>query len=160
MTRAFAVWKAPADLGSKRSKIGWLINRKRKVFIRAIHTGSKAYPESAKRSTFGSRLAGIFQKELAFEAQNISTASIPYDDLEPISRYPTIDSQPIVLGFSLSPYYFSCTASTRFVVNVFRQLVDFVHDNQGWDQYVALTTLVDHSLAPVRDSWRFSSLLA
>ena len=41
------------------------------------------------------------------------------------------------------------------MVNVFRQIVDFVHDNQGWDQYVARPTPVDHSLAPVSDSWRF-----
>ena len=105
--------------------------------------------------TFGSRVAGIFQETLASEAQDISTASIPYDDLESISRYPTIDSQPIVLGFSLPPYYFSCTASTKFVVNLFCQLISFVHDNQAWDQYVTRPTPVDYSLAPVRDSWRF-----
>ena len=109
--------------------------------------------------TFGFRVAGIFQEKLASEAQNISTALIPYDDPESISRYPTIDSLPIVLGFSLPLYYFSCTASTKFVVNVFRQLVDFVHDNQGWDHYVARPTPVDHSLTPVSDSWGFSSLL-
>ncbi len=109
--------------------------------------------------TFGSRVSGIFQERLASEAQGISTASIPYDDLESISRYPTIDSQPIVMGFSLPPYYFSCTASTKFVVNVFCQLVSFVHDNQAWDQYVVQRIPLDYSLAPVRVSWRFSSLL-
>jgi len=111
-------------------------------------------------NTLGSRVAGIFQEKLASEAQNISTASIPYDDPESISRYPTIDSQPIVLGFSLPPYYFSCTASTKFVVNVFCQLVSFVHDNQAWDQYVTRPTRVGYSLAPVRDSWRFPALPA
>ena len=110
------------------------------------------------RDTFGFRVASIFQEKLSSEAQNVSTASIPYDDPESISRYPTIDSQPIVLGFSLPPYYFSCTSSTNFVVNVFRQLVEFVHDNQGWDQYIDRPTPVDYSLAPVRDSWGFSYL--
>jgi len=110
--------------------------------------------------TFGFRLAGIFQDKLASEAQTISTASITYDDLESISQYPTIDSQPILVGFSLPPYYFSCTASTKFVVNVFCQLVSFVHDNRAWSQYIAEATPVGYSLAPVRDSWRFSSLLA
>jgi len=109
--------------------------------------------------TFGFRLAGIFQDKLASEAQNISTTSITYDDLECTSRYPTIDSQPIVVGFSLPPYYFSCTASTKFVVNVFCQLVSFVHDNRAWHQYIARDP-VGYSLAPVCDSWRFSSLLA
>ena len=107
--------------------------------------------------TSGSRVAGVFQEILASEAQDIPTASIPYYDLESISLH---DSQPIVVGFSLPPYYFSCTASTKFVVNVFCQLVSFVHDNQAWDEYVTRPTLVDNSLAPVRDSWRFSSLLA
>ena len=110
--------------------------------------------------TFGFCVAGIFQKKVASEAQNISTASIPYNDLESISRYPTFESQPIVVGFSLPPYYFSCTASTKFVVNVFCQLVSFVHENQALDQYIARPTPVDYSLAPVRDPWRFSSLLA
>jgi len=107
--------------------------------------------------TFGFRLAGIFQDKLASEAQNISTASITYDDLESISRYPTIDSQPILVGFSLPPYYFSCTASTKFVVNVFCQLVTFVHDNRAWHEYIAEAPPVGYSLAPVCDSWRFSS---
>ena len=44
------------------------------------------------------------------------------------------------------------------MVNVFRQLVDFVHDTQGWDQYIARPTPVDHSLASVRDFWQFSFL--
>jgi len=109
--------------------------------------------------TFGFRLAGIFQNKLASEAQTISTASITYDDLESISRYPTIDSQPIVVGFSLPPYYFSCTASTKFVVNVFGQLVSFVHDNRAWNQYIAESTPVGDSVTLVRDSLRFSSLL-
>ena len=105
--------------------------------------------------TFGSLVSGIFQEKLASEAQDISTISIPYDDLESVSRYPTIDSQPIIIGFSLPPYYFSCTASTKSVVNVFRQLVSFVHDNQAWGQYVARHIPVDYSLAPVCASWRF-----
>ena len=104
--------------------------------------------------TFGFRLAGIFQEALASETQNISTTSIPYDDPESISRYPTIKSQPIILGFSLPPYHFSCTASTKFVVDVFCQLVSFVGDNQAWDEYVTRSTPADYSLAPVRDSWR------
>ena len=105
--------------------------------------------------TFGSLVSGIFQEKLASEAQDISTASIPYDDLEAIPRYPTIDSQPIIVGFSLPPYYFSCTASTKLVVDVFCQLVSFVHDNQAWDLYVNRRTPVYYSLTPVRDSWRF-----
>ena len=111
--------------------------------------------------TFGSLVSGIFQEKLASEAQDISTASIPYDDLESISRYPTIDSQPIIVGFSLPPYYFSCTASTKFVVDVFCHLVSFVHDNQAWDQYVTRSASIDSlipaidPLIPVRDSWRF-----
>ena len=109
--------------------------------------------------TFGSRVAGVFQETLASEAQDIPTASIPYNDLESISRYPTIDSQPIVVGFSLPPYYFSCTASTKFVVNVFCKLVSFVHNNQAWDEYVTRPTPVDYSLAPVRASWQFSASL-
>ena len=105
--------------------------------------------------TFGFRLAGIFQEALASEAQNISTASIPYDDLESISQYPTIKSQPILLGFSLPPYHFSCTASTKFVVDVLCQLVSFVSDNEAWSEYVSRSTPVDYSLAPVRDPWCF-----
>ena len=107
--------------------------------------------------TFGFRAAGIFRETLTSEAQDIPTASIPYDDLESISRNPTIDPPPIIVGFSLPPYYFSCTASTKFVVNVFCQLVSFVHDNQAWDEYVARPIPIDYSLAPVRASWRFSS---
>jgi hypothetical protein len=99
--------------------------------------------------TFGFRLAGIFQNKLASEAQDISTASITYRDLESISQYPVIDSQPILVGFSLPPYYFSSTVSTKFVVNLFCQLVSFVHDNQAWDQYISPLRL---SLTPVRDS--------
>jgi len=98
-------------------------------------------------NTFGFRLAGIFQNKLASEAQNLSTASITYHDLESISRCPTIDSQPIVAGFSLPPYYFSCTASTKFVVNVFCQLVSFVHDNRAWRQYIDWATLVGDAYA-------------
>jgi len=109
--------------------------------------------------TFGFHLAGIFQDKLTPEAQNISTASITYDDLESISQYPTIDSQRILVGFSLPPYYFSCTASTKFVVNVFCELVTFVHDNRAWNQYIAEATPVGDSVNLVRDSWRFSSLL-
>jgi len=111
--------------------------------------------------TIGFRVAGIFQKALASETQDISIASIPYEDLETISRYPTIGPQPIVVGFSLPPYYLSCTSSTKFVVNVFCQLVSFIHENQAWDQYVTQPTPVpDYSLAPVRESWRFPALLA
>jgi len=110
--------------------------------------------------TFVFRLAGVFQDKLASEAQNISTASITYDDLESVSRYPTIDSQPIVEGFSLPPYYFSCTASTKFVVNVFCQLVTFVHDNQAWAKYISWAMPVGRSLAPVRDSRQFPSSIA
>jgi len=106
--------------------------------------------------TFGFRLAGIFQNKLASEAQTISTASITYDDLESISQYPTIDSQPILVGFSLPPYYFSCTASTNFVVNVFCHLVTFVHDDRAWHEYIAGAP-VGYSLAPVCGSWRSSS---
>jgi hypothetical protein len=102
--------------------------------------------------TFGFHLAGIFQNKLASEAQDISTASITYDDLESISQYPTIDSQPIVVGFSLPPYYFSGTASTKFVVNVFCQLVSFVRDDQAWRQYIIRTTRVGRSPTQVRDS--------
>ena len=103
----------------------------------------------AASDTFGFRLAGIFQQALAAEAQDIPTSSIPYDDLEMISQYPTVNSPPIIVGFSLPPYYLSCTASTKFVVNVFCQLVSFVHDNQAWDQYVAQPTPVVYSLVPV-----------
>jgi hypothetical protein len=110
--------------------------------------------------TPGFRVAGIFHEALASEVQDISTVSMPYDDLESISLYPTVESQPIILGFSLPPYYFSYTASTKFVVNVFCQLVSFVHNNQEWDTYVTRPTPVNYSLAPVRDSRQFSSLLA
>jgi hypothetical protein len=110
--------------------------------------------------TFGFRLAGILQEALASEAQDISTASMPYDDLESISRFPTIKSQPIILGFSLPPCYFSYTASTKFVVDVFCQLVSFVNDNQAWGKYGIWPTRVNYSPAPVRDSWRIFSLLA
>jgi hypothetical protein len=109
--------------------------------------------------TIGFRVAGMFQEVLATEAQYISTDSIPYDDLESVSEYPAIESQPIVVGFSLPPYYFSCTASTKFVVNVFCQLVSFVHDNGAWDMYVTRPNPVDYSLAPVRDSCPSPSLL-
>ena len=105
--------------------------------------------------TFGFRLAGIFQEALASEAQNISTASMPYVDPESISRYPSIKSQPIVLGFSLPPYHFSCTASTKFVVDVFCQLVSFVGDNRAWGEYVNRSIPANYFLAPVCDSWRF-----
>ena len=103
---------------------------------------------------FGFRLAGIFQEALASEAQNISTASIPYDDPESNSKYPTSKSQPIIMGFSLPPYHFSCTASTNLVVDVFCQLVSFIGDNWAWSEYASRSTPVDYSLAPVRDSWR------
>jgi hypothetical protein len=141
--------------------------------LTSFHTADSARRECASNAsagaggvvnvacgTFGYRLAGIFQEALASEAQDISTASIPYDDLESISRYPTIKSQPIILGFSLPPCYFSYTASTKFVVDVFCQLVSFVHDNQAWGKYVTRLTVADYSLAPVRDSWRFPFLLA
>ena len=82
---------------------------------------------------------------------------MPYEDPESISQYPTIKSQPIILGFSLPPYYLSCTASTKFVVDVFCQLVFFVRDNRAWNDY---NSPVDYSLAPVRDSRRSSSLFA
>jgi len=101
--------------------------------------------------TIGLRVAGIFQEALASEAQEIPSVSMPYEDLESISRYPTIGSRPIVLGFSLPPYYFSCTSSTKFVVNLFCQLVSFVHDNQAWDRYVARPTPIAY-LTPVRGS--------
>lgn len=78
------------------------------------------------------------------EAQDISIESIPYDDLESVSRYPTIQPQPqpIILGFSLPPYYFSCTASTNVVVNVFCQLVSFIYETEAWDEYITKSTPV------------------
>ena len=74
---------------------------------------------------------------------------MPYDDPESIPQYPTIKSQPIILGFSLPPYYLSCTPSTKLVVDVFCQLVFFVHDSRAWHYYYIP---VDYPLAPVRDS--------
>ena len=112
-------------------------------------------------NTFGSRAAGAFQETLASEAQSISTESMPYDDLESTSRYPTIKSQPILLGFSLPPYYFSYTASAKFVVDVFCQLVSFVHDHQAWDHYVTGSISTDYSaLVSVRVSSPISSFCA
>ena len=98
-------------------------------------------------SGFG--VANAFHDVLASEAQKISTASIPYEDLESI---PNTQSQPIVLGFSLPPYNFSCTASTRLVINVFYQLVSFVHDHAAWDNYANQSSSPDYTLARVRDS--------
>ena len=43
------------------------------------------------------------------------------------------------------------------MVDVFCQLVTFVHDNRAWRQYFVGAPPVGHSLAPVCDSWRFSS---
>jgi hypothetical protein len=107
----------------------------------------------AASDTIRSRVAGIFHRGLVSEAQDISTASkFSYGDPES-----TLNSQPIILGFSLPPYYFSYTASTRLVVDVFCQLVSFVEDNQAWDMYVTPPTPVDYS---VRDSWPFSSFPA
>ena len=108
-------------------------------------------------NTLGFRLAGAFQTTLVSEAEDISTYSIPYNDPESDSRYPTIHSQPIIFGFSLPPYYFSYTASIKFVVDMFCQLVSFVCDHQAW--YMILTGLppTDYSLVPVCDSSPSSS---
>ena len=84
------------------------------------------------------------------EAQDISSALIPYEDLELTSQYPTIEPQPIVLRFSLPLYYFSCTLSTKFVVNMFCQLVSFVHHNQVWDECHAAHS---NSLLPNSGTW-------
>jgi hypothetical protein len=79
-----------------------------------------------------------------------------YNDPESTSQYPTIESQPILLGFSLPPYYFSYTASAKFVVDVFCQLVSVVHDHQAWDQYVTVSNSTNNSaLASVRHSSPF-----
>lgn len=96
-------------------------------------------------------LFGTFQETLASEARDISTEAIPYNDLCSTARYPTIEPQRILLGFSLPPYHFSYTASTKYVVDVFCQLVSFVHDHQAWDDYVFSTNY--HALVPVRGSW-------
>ena len=109
-------------------------------------------------NTFGFRLAGTFQETLVSEAQDISTDSIPYDDLlESVSRHPTIDSQPIIFGFSLPPSYFSYTASTKCVVDVFCQLVSFVCDHQAWGHYPLQPPPSDYSLVSVCDSSPSSS---
>jgi len=100
----------------------------------------------------GSRIAGLFHAALMSEAQDIPTASTPYVDLESISRYPTIQSQPIILGFSLPPRYLSSTTSTSTVVNVFSQLVSFVRDCQAWDKYITGYSPIDNVRARVRDS--------
>jgi len=106
------------------------------------------------------RVANSFHEALESEAQDIPTVSIPYEDLETISRYPNIQSQPIILGFSLPPHYLSYTMSTRVVVNVFCQLVSFVHDQQAWEEYATRSTSRDYTLAPVRDFSSISSLRA
>ena len=105
----------------------------------------------------GFRIANSFQEALKSEAQDFPTGLMPYDDLESNSHRRTPQPQPIILGFSLPPHYFSCTASTRVVVNVFCQLVSFIHDREAWDKYTTRSTPTDHSLAPVRDSSSFSS---
>lgn len=87
------------------------------------------------------RVASAFQEALTTEAQDISTVSIPYDDLE----------SPILLGFSLPSHYFSYTAKVKIVVNVFRQLVSFVRDHEAWDKYTTWSTSTDYALAQVRD---------
>ena len=97
------------------------------------------------------RVASAFQEALTTEAQDISTVSIPYDDLESFSRYPTVHPQPILLGFSLPSHYFSYTAKVKIVVNVFRQLVSFVRDHEAWDKYTTWSTSTDYALAQVRD---------
>ena len=122
----------------------------------ASHTCAGASPiVKVTSNTFGFRLAGAFQETLVSEAQDISTNSIPYDDLvESVSRYPTIHSQPIIFGFSLPPYY---TASTKIVVDVFCQLVSFVGDHQAWPGSLTRPSPTDYSLVPVRDSSPSSS---
>ncbi len=99
----------------------------------------------------GLRIAGLFHGALMSEAQDIPTYSTPYVDLQSLSRYPNIQSQPIILGFSLPPPYLSSTASTGIVVNVFCQLVSFIRDCQAWDKYITGSTPIDNARARVRD---------
>ena len=91
------------------------------------------------------------------EAQDMPTHSTPYVDLESLSRYPNIQSQPIILGFSLPPPYLSSTASTGIVVDVFCQLVSFIRDCQAWDKYINGSTPIDNTRARVRDPLTTSS---
>lgn len=98
----------------------------------------------------GLRIAGPLHGALMSEAQDIPTTSTPYVDLEWISRHPTVQSQPIILGFSLPPRYLSCTASCSVVVNVFSHLVSFIRDCQAWDKYIYTPT--DNTRIRVRDS--------
>ena len=102
--------------------------------------------------TSSARVAGVFQTTLASEAESFSTTSEPYNDPESTSQYPTIQSQPIILGFSLPPRLFSCTPSTRIVVNVFCQLVAFVRDHKAWGSYATRPTPTSYTHASVRDS--------
>ena len=99
----------------------------------------------------GSRIAGLFHGSLMSEAQDIPTFSTPYVDLESLSRYPNILSQPIILGFSLPPPYLSSTASTGIVVSVFCQLVSFIRDCQAWDKYITGSTPTENARVRVRD---------
>lgn len=106
-------------------------------------------------------MANVFQEALTSEAQDISTTSIPYDDLKSTSRHPTAQSQPIVLGFSLPPYYLSCTASSKVVVDVFCQLVSFVRDHEACDKYTTGRSIsMNHALVEVCDSSSISSFHA
>ena len=99
------------------------------------------------------RVASVFQTTLESEAQNMSTTSVPYNDLE------SSLSQPIILGFSLPPRLFSCTASTRIVVDVFCQLVTFIRDHEEWDNYATRPTPPNYTLVSVRGSSSIFSFL-
>jgi hypothetical protein len=101
----------------------------------------------------GVQAANGFRQALESEAQNISTASTPYQDLDSTSQYPKTQSQSIVLGFFLPTRHFSYTASTRVVVDVFCQLVSFIHDHQAWVQYATRSMPTDYyARDPVGDS--------
>ena len=124
----------------------------------ASHTNASACRiVKVATDAFGFRLAGAFQETLVSEAQDISTYSMPYNDLELVSQDSTIHSQLIIYGFSLPPYYCSYTASTKFVVDVFCQLVSFVCDHQGWYNFLTEVPPTDYSLVPVCDSSPSSS---
>jgi hypothetical protein len=100
----------------------------------------------------GLRIAGVFHGALASEAQDIPTHSTPYVDLDSPLRYPTVQSQPIIFGFSLPPRYLSCTTSSNVVVNAFCQLVSFIRDCQAWDKYITGSTPTDNARGRVSDS--------
>lgn len=138
-----------------------------------LHTADRSCSECASNASISAntivkvaddlssfQVANVFQEALKSKAQAISTTSIPYKNLDSNLQYPNIQSQPIILGFSLPPYYFSCTASTKVVVNVFCQLVSFVREHGAWDKYATRSTSTDYALARVCDSLPISSFRA